>query len=132
MSVNLISPARALKTRDERKATFSGDECKTAFSFSRQETSVKLLSLEMSVNYFLPLVLSRQEMSVRLLSLEMSAQLLSPSRALKARDERKATFSGDECKTTFFLSRQEMSVKLLVLSLKKVSVKLLSPSQDKR
>jgi len=83
----LLSPSRALKTRDERKDTFSGDECKTTFFLSRQEMSVKLL----------------------VLSLKKS-----------------------ECKTAFSLSRQEMSVKLLVLSLKKVSVKLLSPSQDKR
>ena len=43
-------------------------------------------------------------MSTRLLSLEMSARPLSPSHALKARDEHKVTFSGDEHKATLSLS----------------------------
>jgi len=37
-------------------------------------------------------------MSTRLLSLEMSTRLLSPSHSLKARDELKATVSGDSLK----------------------------------
>ena len=81
MSTRLLSPSHSLKARDERVATFSGDEHKAT----------------------LPLI-SRQEMSTRLLSLEMSTRLLSPSHSLKTRDEHKATFSGDEHKATFSLS----------------------------
>ena len=91
------------KTRDERKATFSGN--------TRHEMSMKPLSPEMTLvlscsqdkRFSCRALKTRDEHEATFSGDELRATV-SPSRYLKTRDEHEATFSGDEHKAAFSLS----------------------------